>query len=50
MHQIGKENQEALKENRTYQLLVCRDDVGLPGDNFNPVKKVKEALLQGGQD
>jgi hypothetical protein len=38
-----------LKQNGTYQLLVCADDVDILGDNVNAVKKVREALLQGGR-
>jgi hypothetical protein len=47
MHQIGKENQGALKQNGTYQLLVCRDNVDIPDDNIDAVKKLREALLRG---
>jgi hypothetical protein len=50
MHQTGKENQEAMKQNGTYQLLVCTNDVDMLGDNINAVKKVREALLQAGRD
>jgi len=39
-----------LKENGTYQVLVCADDVDMLGDNINAVKKAKETLLQGSRD
>jgi hypothetical protein len=50
MHQIGKENQQSLKQNGTYQLLVRTDDVDILGDNIKAVKKVREALLRGGRE
>jgi hypothetical protein len=34
-----------LKLNRTYQLLAYADDVNLPGDNTDTIKKTTETLL-----
>lgn len=39
-----------MKQNGTYELLVCADGVDMLGDNTNAVKRVTEALLQGGQE
>jgi hypothetical protein len=47
-------NQEGVKLNRAYLLLVYVDDVNLLGENINITKKNKEALLaaskEGGQE
>jgi len=39
-----------LKQNGTYQTLVCADYVYLLGDNISVVKKERETLLQGGRE
>jgi hypothetical protein len=39
------ENQVGLKLNGTYQLLIYDDDVNLPGDNIDTIKKGTETLI-----
>jgi hypothetical protein len=45
LRQEGQENQDGLKLNTIYQLLVYAGNVNLLGENMDARKKNKEALL-----
>jgi hypothetical protein len=45
-----QESQAELKLNVTHQLLVYADDVNLPGDNIDTIKKNTETLTDSSKD
>jgi hypothetical protein len=46
----AQENHVGLKLNGTHQLMVCADDVNLPGDNMDTTKKNTKSLFDASEE